>query len=106
MKIQQITIWMTTNIKDGRRTAVSGYKDDYTTFKFGFVLKMKYDFKNTLEAVNLNVRILGNMIKTIVKIRSSRLSKKLNSKKLTAPYTPQQNGSVKPENRIIIKIQV
>ena len=89
------------------------YKDDYSKFKFGFLLKNKSDFKDTLQAVISNASNLGHRIEAILSDNGTEfvnnevkkiLTRNGINQKLTAPYTPQQNGGVERENRTIVEM--
>lgn len=89
------------------------FKDDYTKFRYCFFLKHKSEIKEVLENFIVHATNLGHSIKEILSDNGGEfdnlavrtiLKKYGISQRLTAPYTPEQNGSCERENRTIVEM--
>lgn len=89
------------------------YEDDYTKFRYGYVVKNKSDVKDTLIKMLAHARSQGHTVKTLLSDNGGEfnnaevkkiLAKHGVSQRFTAPYTPQQNGGAERENRTIVEM--
>lgn len=89
------------------------FKDDYTKFRYCFFLKHKSEIKEVLEDFIVHAKNLGHKIKEIISDNGGEydnqavrviLKKHGISQRLTAPYTPQQNGVSERENRTVVEM--
>lgn len=89
------------------------FKDVYTKFRYGFFLKHKSEVKDVLQDFIVHAKNLGHDIKEMITDNGGEfdceevrkiLKKHGITPRLSAPYTPQQNGSVERESRIIVEM--
>ena len=97
----------------GKNKYVVIFKDSYSKFCFGFFMKTKSEVKDALQEVLQLAKTHGNPIVELLSDNGGefdnfdvrRLLKKHGViQRLTAPYTPQQNGSSERENRTVIEM--
>lgn len=89
------------------------FKDCYTKYCFGYFLKQKSEVKDALKEVLVFAKTQGNSIKEFLsdnggEFDNYEVRKMLKdfgvTQRLTAPYTPQQNGASERENRTVIEM--
>jgi transposase InsO family protein len=89
------------------------FKDSYTKFRYGFVMKQKSDVKVVLKQFLAHAKTLGHNIQELLSDNGGEfdceevkriLSENGISQRLTAPYTPEQNGGSERENRTIVEM--
>lgn len=89
------------------------FKDSYTKFRYGFIIKQKSDVQFVLKQFLAHAKTLGHNIEELLsdnggefdcKEVKSILAESGISQRLTAPYTPQQNGGSERENRTIVEM--
>lgn len=89
------------------------FKDDFTKYRYGYIVKHKSDVKDSLLEMLANAKQQGHAIKTLLSDNGGEFNnadvKKILmengiNQKLTAPYTPQQNGGAERENRTIVEM--
>jgi transposase InsO family protein len=89
------------------------FKDSYTKFRYGFVMKQKSDVKVVLKQFLAHAKTLGHNIQELLSDNRGEfdceevkriLSENGISQRLTAPYTPEQNGGSERENRTIVEM--
>ncbi|GAB0098710.1 uncharacterized protein DMENIID0001_144840 [Sergentomyia squamirostris] len=89
------------------------FKDSYTKFRHGFAVKEKSDVKKVLCDVIANAKQNGHPIQELLSDNGGEFDNKdvkeilqMNGirQRLTAPYTPQQNGEVERENRTVVEM--
>lgn len=96
----------------GKRYVVV-FKDSYTKFRYGYLLSEKSEVKNKLVSVLKHARQLGHPIREIISDNGGEmdnrairdiLSSEGVTQRLTAPYTPQQNGICERDFRTTIEM--
>ncbi|GBM08779.1 hypothetical protein AVEN_979-1 [Araneus ventricosus] len=89
-------------------------KDSYTKFRYSFVIKEKSDVKYVLKIMLVHAKNLGHSVKEFLidnggefdnKEVCAILSQVGITQRLTAPYTPVQNGTSERERRTIIEME-
>lgn len=89
------------------------FKDAYSKYCFGYFLKEKSEVKTVLKEVLAFSENQGNPIKEFLSDNGGEfdnnevkqiLKKYGVTQRLTAPYTPQQNGASERENRTVIEM--
>lgn len=89
------------------------FKDSYTKFRYGFVIKQKSDVKVVLKQFLAHAKTLGHNIEELLSDNGGEfdceevkciLSESGITQRLTAPYTPEQNGGSERENRTIVEM--
>ena len=89
------------------------FKDVFSKFRYGYCIREKSDAKSVLEEVLVHAKNLGHQIKELLSDNGGefdndevrRILSKLGAKQLlTAPYTPQQNGSSERDFRTIVEM--
>jgi transposase InsO family protein len=89
------------------------FKDSYTKFRYGFVMKQKSDVKVVLKQFLAHAKTLGHNIQELLSDNGGEfdceevkriLSENGILQRLTAPYTPEQNGGSERENRTIVEM--
>ena len=90
------------------------FKDNYTKYCFGFLIKHKSEVKDKIREVLQLAKTQGHSIQEFLidnnggefdNVEVRNVLKMYGVKqRLTAPYTPQQNGSSERENRTVIEI--
>lgn len=89
------------------------FKDSYTKFRYGYIIKEKSEVKNALKHMLAHAKTLGHSIKELLsdnggEFDNTEVKRILQEngimQRLTAPYTPQQNGGSERENRTIIEM--
>lgn len=89
------------------------FKDSYTKYRYCYFIKEKSEVKEVLKQVLAHAKTLGHTIKEFLsdngkefdneEVREILRSKGI-TQKLTAPYTPEQNGESERENRTIVEM--
>lgn len=89
------------------------FKDNYTKFRYGNIIKEKSEVKEVLKDVIKHARMQGHSIKELLSDNGGEFDNKEVqeilraegiTQRLTAPYTPQQNDGSEREMRTIIEI--
>lgn len=89
------------------------FKDSYTKFRYGFVVKKKSEVANVLKEMLAHAKKQGHSIKELLSDNGGEfdneeikffLKKEGITQRLTAPYTPEQNGGSERENRTIVEM--
>ena len=89
------------------------FKDSFSKFRYGFAIEHKSDVKNVLKEVIANAKVLGHPIKELLSDNGGEFDNRevkeilrLNgiTQRLTASYTPEQNGGSERENRTLIEM--
>lgn len=85
------------------------FKDGYTKFRYGYLLKDKYEVQQVLKHANKQEHLIKELLSdNRGEFDNAEVKRILNEngivQRLTAPYTPQQNGGSERENRTIIEI--
>lgn len=97
----------------GKKRFLVVFKDSYTKFRYGFVIKQKSDVKVVLKQFLAHSKTLSHNIKELLsdnggefdcKDVESILAESEIVQRLTAPYTPEQNGGSERENRTIVEM--
>lgn len=85
----------------GKKMYLVIFKDNYTKYRYGFVIKEKSDVKTVLQQMITHTKQQGHTIKELLSDNGgefdndevkSILQKNGITQKLMAPYTPEQNG--------------
>ena len=89
------------------------FRDSYTKFRYGFILSQKSEVKNVLKQMLAHAKAQGHSIKELlcdnggefdnVEVRETLQNNGI-TLRLTAPYTPEQNGGSERENRTIVEM--
>lgn len=89
------------------------FKDSFTKFRYGYLLKEKSEVKNMLQHMIKHSETVGHTIKEFLSdnggefdnegVRTILRSKGI-TQRLTAPYTPEQNGSSEREFRTVVEM--
>lgn len=89
------------------------FKDMFTKYRYHFLIREKSEAKYKLEEVLIHAKSLGHSIRELLSDNGGEFDnediRKIVSKygvtqRLTAPYTPQQNGGSERANRTIIEM--
>lgn len=89
------------------------FKDHYTKYRYGYFLKQKSEVKDSLKEMLIHAKCQGHTVKTLISDNGGEFDnddvRKILAQhgvtyKLTAPYTPQQNGCAERENRTIVEM--
>ena len=89
------------------------FKDSYSKFRYSFVIKQKSEVKTVLKEMLVHAEKQGHNIKELLSDNGGEfdnaevrdlLQRKGVTQRLTAPYTPQQNGGSERENRTIVEM--
>lgn len=89
------------------------FKDSFTKFRYGFAIEHKSDVKIVLKEVIAHAKSLGHSIKELLsdnggEFDNAEVKQILRSngitQRLTAPYTPEQNGGSERENRTLVEM--
>lgn len=89
------------------------FKDSYTKFRYGYVVAKKSEASDCLVQMLAHAKQQGHSVKMLLsdnggEYDNDKVRKILQqhgvSQRLTAPYTPQQNGLCERENRTIIEM--
>lgn len=89
------------------------FKDAYTKFRYCYFLKKKSEIKDVLEHFIGHAENLGHNIREIISDNGGEfnnptvlniLNKHGITQRLTAPYTPEQNGGCERENRTVVEM--
>ncbi|GFW45990.1 retrovirus-related Pol polyprotein from transposon TNT 1-94 [Trichonephila clavipes] len=89
------------------------FKDSFTKFRYGYLIKEKSEVKKVLEHMLAHTRTLGYSVKEFLCDNDGEFDNKdvheiLHSngitQRLTAPYTPEQNGASQREMRTTIEM--
>ncbi|GFS33899.1 retrovirus-related pol polyprotein from transposon tnt 1-94 [Trichonephila inaurata madagascariensis] len=89
------------------------FKDSFTKFRYGYLIKEKSKVKKVLDYILAHTRTLGYSVKELPRDNGKEFDNKdvheiLHSngitQRLTAPYTPEQNGTSEREMRTTIEI--
>ncbi|GFU02253.1 copia protein, partial [Trichonephila clavipes] len=89
------------------------FKDSFTKFRYGYLIKEKSEVKKVLEHMLAHTRTLGYSVKEFLCDNGGEFDNKdvheiLHSngitQRLTAPYTPEQNGASEREMRTTIEM--
>ena len=87
------------------------FKDSYTKYRYGFLVQEKSDVKTVLKEMISHAKNQGHVIKELLSDNGGEFDNKevrtiLQEngivQRLTAPYTPQQNGECERDNRTIV----
>lgn len=96
-----------------RRNDTFVFKDSYTKFRYGYIIKEKSEVKNVLKYMLTHAKTMGHSIKELLSDNAGEfdnedIKKTLNSegitRRLTAPYTHQQNIECEREMHTIIEM--
>lgn len=88
-------------------------KDSYTKFRYGFLVREKSEVKNVLTQIITHAKTQGHSIKELLsdnggEFDNEEVKRILHengiTQRLTALFTPEQNGGSKRENRTIIEM--
>ncbi|GAB0089493.1 secreted RxLR effector protein 161-like [Sergentomyia squamirostris] len=89
------------------------FKDSFTKFRYGFVIKEKSEVKKVLCDVIASAKQNGHPIRELLSDNGGEfdnkdvreiLQKNGIAQRLTAPYTPQQNGELERDNRTVVEM--
>ena len=89
------------------------FKDSYTKYRYGFVVREKSNVKTVLQQMVAHAKQHGHSVKELLSDNGGEfdneevrkiLHKNGITQRLTAPYTPEQNGGSERENRTIIEM--
>lgn len=89
------------------------FKDSYTKYRYCAIIKNKSDVKGALEIMLESAKVQGHPVQEIISDNGGEFDnaevKKILQKfgvtqRLTAPYTPQQNGLSERDNRTIVEM--
>lgn len=89
------------------------FKDSYTKFRYSFIIKEKSDVKVALEEMLTHAEKQGHNIKEFLsdnggEFDNSAVRETLKTRgitqRLTAPFTPEQNGGSERENRTVVEM--
>lgn len=89
------------------------FKDNYTKFRYGFLVREKSEVKDVLVKVIQYTKTLDYKIQELLSDNGGEfdnrevkeiLSKEGIVQRLTAPYTPQQNGNTERELRTVVEM--
>ena len=89
------------------------FKDHFTKFRYVFFLRQKSEVSQALEDMLAHAKNLGHNIKEILSDNGGEfdndnirriLQKNGITQRLTAPYTPQQNGGSEREHRTLVEM--
>lgn len=89
------------------------FKDNYTKFRYGFVMRQKSEVKVVLKQFLEHAKTLGHKVEQLLSDNGGEfdctevkqiLAESGITQRLTAPYTPEQNGGSERENRTIIEM--
>lgn len=97
----------------GKKRYLVVFKDSYTKFRYGYFIREKLEVKDVLKNMLAHAKARGHRVKEILsdnggEFDNEEVRKTLHTEgimqRLTAPYTPQQNGGSERENRTIIEM--
>lgn len=89
------------------------FKDSFTKFRYGYIIKEKSEVKKVLGHMLAHAKALGHSVKEFLSDNGGEFDNEdvrtiLHSngitQRLTAPYTPEQNGGSEREMRTIIEM--
>lgn len=89
------------------------FKDNYTKFRYCHIVRQKSEVKDALKFVLQHSKMLGHTIKELLSDNGGEFDNKEIqailraegvTQRLTAPYTPQQNGGSEREMRTIVEM--
>lgn len=89
------------------------FKDSFTKFRYGYIIREKSEVKTVLKHMLAHAKVLGHSIKEFLSDNGGEfdneeikaiLSSKGITQRLTAPYTPEQNGGSEREMRTIVEM--
>lgn len=89
------------------------FKDSFTKFRYGYLMKEKSEVKNMLRKMLSHAKTAGHSIKEFLSDNGGEfdnedvreiLSSEGITQRLTAPYTPEQNGGCEREMRTIVEM--
>ena len=89
------------------------FKDSFTKYRYCSIIKNKSEVKDALEAMLSNAKVQGHSVKEMISDNGGEFDnlevKKILQKfgvtqRLTAPYTPQQNGLSERDNRTLVEM--
>lgn len=99
------------SFKKGRYLVV--FKDSYTKYRYGFIIKEKTEVIEALKTMITHAKNQGHTIKEFLSDNGKEfdnvgvrriLQENGITQRLTAPYTPEQNGGSERENRTIVEM--
>lgn len=97
----------------GKNRYFLDFKDSFTKFRYGYFLKEKSEAKTALENMLSHARQHNHAVKELLSGEEGKfdnaevrniLSKHEVTRRLTAQYTPKQNGSSERDNRKVIEM--
>lgn len=89
------------------------FKDSFTKFRYGYIVKEKSEVKTVLKHMIEHAKSQGHSLKEFLsdnggEFDNEEVRKTLHeqgiTQRLTAPYTPEQNGGTERENRTIVEM--
>lgn len=89
------------------------FKDHFTRFRYGYIVKQKSEVKDVLRHMVSHAKQQGHTIREFLSDNGGEfdcsgvreiLQEAGITFRLTAPYTPEQNGGVERENRTIVEM--
>ena len=89
------------------------FKDSFTKYRYCSIIKNKPEVKDALEAMLSNAKVQGHSVKEMISdnvgefdnLEVKKILQKFGvTQRLTAPYTPQQNGLSERDNRTLVEM--
>lgn len=97
----------------GKRRYLVLFKDSFTKFRYGYIIKHKSEVKEILKCMIRNSKAHGHIIMEFLSDNGGEfdnedvrkiLKQEGINQRFTAPYTPEQNGGIERENRTVVEM--